>query len=94
MPAGDVELQVGRNLGAAIGLGTGAVGLGADEVDGDGEADVASQVGEEEKGAGGDADEDRRVGEVREVGGDLGGEVGDSGGDLVWGPKDGLYVGV
>lgn len=92
MPAGHIQLQVRRNLGGPIGLGAGAVGFSANEIDGDGEMDVPGQVSEKEKCAGGDPDEDWRFGEVREVGGDLGGEFGDSGGDFVGGPQDALNV--
>lgn len=92
MAAGYVELQVGGNPGGPIGDGPGAVGFGADKIDRDGEAEVPGQVGEEEKSTGGDADEDEGLGERGVVGGDLGGELGDSGGDLVRGPQNTLYM--
>ena len=57
MLSGDVELQIGGDDRPAVGLGGGAVGLGADEVDGDREVEAADEVGDEEESAGGDADE-------------------------------------
>lgn len=90
----DINLQVHGNCGSAVGLGTRAVRMGSQEVDGEGEGKVADEVCQEDKSAGGDADEDRRRGEGGEVSRNLGGDAGDTAGDLVLTPQNPLDVGL
>ena len=92
MLALDINLQVQGNRGSAVGLSTGAVRLGSDEIDGEGEGQVTDEVGQEEKSASGDAEEDRRRREGMEVSRNLRGDVGDTAGDLVLTPQNPLYV--
>ena len=90
----DISLQIQGNRGSAVGLGAGAVGLDPDKIDGEGEGEVADEVGQEEKSAGGDADEDRRRREGIEVGRNLEGDIKDTTGDLILTPQNPLYVGL
>ena len=92
----DINLQVKRELGGPSGDGTGAVGIGANEINGDGKVDVSYEVSQEEKSSGGHANEDRWwwvwIGGATEIGGDLGGQVADAARDLVLVPQDSLNV--
>jgi hypothetical protein len=55
----DIKLQVKGEFGDPSRDSVGAVGFGANEINGDGEVDFLDEVSEEEEGTGGDANQDR-----------------------------------
>lgn len=72
----DIKLQVKREFGGASGDGSGAVGFGANKIDGDREVDFPDQVGQEDEGASGHANQDWWwCGRDLEIGGDFGGQL-------------------
>lgn len=82
----NVDFKIKWNLGSAIGLCSGAVGISSDEIDGNRQLDVSDEVGKEEESAGGDTDQHRRRRRWIEVVGDLRGELRDSLWYLMLGP--------
>ena len=82
----DVDLQIEGNGGCAIGNGSETVGFNSDEINGDGQIYFANEVSQEEECTGGHADDhgSRRL--SAEVGGDFGGELGDTARNLVLAP--------
>lgn len=90
----DINLQVRRNGGCAIGDSTRTVGLSSDKINGDREVNFANKVSEEDECASDNADEDGRRWRSRKIMNDLSGELGDSERDLVLVPKDSFYVGL
>lgn len=92
MPAPDIDLKVKRYGGGPAGLGPGAVRLSPDEIDGYWEGNAPDEVSDEEEGPGGYGDDHGGRLHGREVGGDLRGQLGDPGGNLVLGPEDAIHV--
>lgn len=90
----DVNLQVRRNGGCAIGDSTWTVRLSSDKINGDREVNFANKVSEEDECASDNADEDGRRWRSRKIMNDLIGELGDSERDLVLVPEDSVYVGL
>jgi len=90
----DVNLQVRRNGGCAIGDSSRTVRLSSDKINGDREVNFANKVSEEDECASDNADEDGRWRRSGKVVNDLSGELGDTVRDLVFVPKDSVYVGL
>lgn len=82
----DVDLQIEGNGEWAIGHGSGTVGFNSDEINGDGEIYFANQVSQEEECADGHADDHGSRKMDAKVGGDFGGELGDTAKNLVFAP--------
>lgn len=88
----DIHFQVRRNSRSTIRLSTNTVRFDPNKVESDWKIDATDQVSQEDEGSSGDADDDRRRRGFREVGRDLGGEVGDSRRNLVLVPEHSLNV--
>lgn len=87
----DIHLNIARYPRSATRLGSGPVGLGANEIDGNRQLDLLHEVGQEEKGARGDPHEHDGRWELLEVVRNLRGEFGYSRGDFFLGPQNPFY---